>query len=68
MSGGDLNESPVRELLRRFLITFILGVVVYRLGVFVPIPGVDVAVLKAKVEGEFNNMIESATAQPATGK
>lgn len=51
MSGGDLNESPVRELLRRFLITFILGVVVYRLGVFIPIPGVDVAVLKAKVEG-----------------
>jgi preprotein translocase subunit SecY len=51
MSGGDLNESPVRELLRRFLITFILGVVVYRLGVFVPIPGVDVSVLKAKVEG-----------------
>lgn len=51
MSGGDLNESPVRELLRRFLITFILGVVVYRLGVFVPIPGVDVAVLKAKVAG-----------------
>ena len=51
MSGGDLNDNPVRELLRRFLITFILGVVVYRLGVFVPIPGVDVAVLKAKVAG-----------------
>ena len=47
----DPSESPVRELLRRFLVTFILGVVVYRLGVFITIPGVDPSVLKAKVAG-----------------
>jgi preprotein translocase subunit SecY len=46
---GDLGENPVRELARRFLITFLLGVVIYRLGVFVPIPGVDVVALRAKV-------------------
>ena len=42
---GDLGENPVRELARRFLVTFLLGVVIYRLGVFVPIPGVDVIVV-----------------------
>ena len=47
----DPSESPVRELLRRFLVTFILGVVVYRLGIFITIPGVDPSVLKAKVAG-----------------
>ncbi|HEX3133692.1 MAG TPA: preprotein translocase subunit SecY [Planctomycetota bacterium] len=47
----DPSESPVRELVRRFLITLLLGVVVYRLGVFIPIPGVDASVLKAKVSG-----------------
>jgi preprotein translocase subunit SecY len=47
----DPSESPVRELVRRFLITLLLGVVVYRLGVFIPIPGVDASVLKAKVAG-----------------
>lgn len=53
----DPSESPVRELLRRFLVTFILGVVVYRLGVIITIPGVDPSVLQAKVgaagEGDF---------------
>lgn len=47
----DPSESPVRELVRRFLITLFLGVVIYRLGVFIPIPGVDASVLKAKVAG-----------------
>lgn len=53
----DPSESPVRELLRRFLVTFILGVVVYRLGVIITIPGVDPSVLQAKVgaagDGDF---------------
>jgi preprotein translocase subunit SecY len=47
----DLSGNPVKELLRRFFITFLLGVVVYRLGVFIAIPGVDASVLKAKVTG-----------------
>jgi preprotein translocase subunit SecY len=51
MAQQDLVESPVKELVRRFLITFLLGVVVYRLGVFVPIPGVDAAALKAIITG-----------------
>jgi preprotein translocase subunit SecY len=51
MAQQDLVESPVKELVRRFLITFVLGVVVYRLGVFVPIPGVNADALKAIVTG-----------------
>ncbi|MBA2482369.1 MAG: preprotein translocase subunit SecY [Planctomycetes bacterium] len=52
MADKDLSESPVRELTRRFLITFLLGVVVYRLGVFVPIPGIDAKALASLVEGK----------------
>ncbi len=47
----DLSGNPVKELARRFFITFLLGVVVYRLGVFIAIPGVDASVLRAKVSG-----------------
>ncbi|MCK6487504.1 MAG: preprotein translocase subunit SecY [Planctomycetes bacterium] len=52
MADKDISENPVRELARRFLITFLLGVVVYRIGVFVPIPGVNADVLKSIVSGE----------------
>lgn len=51
MAERDLAENPVRELLRRFFITFLLGVVVYRLGVYIPIPGVDAEALSALVKG-----------------
>jgi hypothetical protein len=34
MADRDLAENPVRELIRRFFITFLLGVLVYRLGVY----------------------------------
>jgi len=47
--GGDISTNPVRELIRRFLITFLLGVVVYRLGILVPIPGVDVQALQDRI-------------------
>ena len=53
----DPSESPVRELVRRFLITILLGVVVYRLGVFITIPGVDATVLQAKVAGAAEDSI-----------
>jgi len=48
----DLSSSPARELVRRFLITFLLGIVVYRLGVFVPIPGVEFQALRRIVNPE----------------
>ena len=51
MAERDLAENPVRDLLRRFFITFLLGVLVYRLGVYIPIPGVDAEALKALVQG-----------------
>jgi len=51
MAQQDLVESPVKELVRRFLVTFVLGVVVFRLGTFVPIPGVDAQALKAMITG-----------------
>lgn len=52
MAEQDLTQNPVRELVRRFFITFLLGVVVYRFGIFVPIPGIDVATLQGKVTGQ----------------
>lgn len=52
MADKDISENPVRELARRFLITFLLGVVVYRIGVFVPIPDVNADVLKSIVFGD----------------
>ncbi len=61
MADKDLTESPVKELARRFLITFLLGVVVYRLGTFVPIPGIDANELAKLVEdkGGDNNGLGS---------
>ena len=53
----DPSESPVRELVRRFLITILLGVVVYRLGVFITIPGVDATVLQDKVAGAGDDSV-----------
>ncbi|MEK7414772.1 MAG: preprotein translocase subunit SecY [Planctomycetota bacterium] len=54
MAQQDLIESPVKELLRRFFVTFVLGVVVYRLGAFIPIPGVDAEALKLVFTGTGN--------------
>lgn len=51
MAERDLSSSPARELVRRFLITILLGIVVYRLGVFVPIPGVEFRGLQSLVKG-----------------
>jgi len=51
MADKDLTENPLRELARRFFITFLLGVVIYRIGVYVPIPGVNAEVLKGIVTG-----------------
>lgn len=62
MAQQDLVESPVKELLRRFLITFVLGVVVYRLGTFVPIPGVDAHALKAMITGSGNDALQAMIA------
>jgi len=56
----DPSESPVRELVRRFLITFLLGVVIYRLGVFITIPGVDASVLRDKVAGAGEDSVLSS--------
>ena len=57
MAERDLSTNPVRELLRRFLITFLIGVVVYRLGVVVPIPGVDVLSLKKMFTGSDDSAV-----------
>lgn len=55
MGERDLSSNPVRELVRRFLITILLGVVIYRLGVFVPIPGVEFRGLQSIVSGGSGN-------------
>ncbi len=45
MAADELLGNPVKDLSKRFLITFLLGIVVYRLGVQVPIPDIDVKVM-----------------------
>lgn len=49
MPEDNLVKNPVAELAKRFLFTFIIGVVVYRLGVVVPVPGIDVDALNDMV-------------------
>jgi preprotein translocase subunit SecY len=51
MAEQDIGSNPYRELAWRFFITFLLGVVIYRLGIYIPIPGVSLEALKAMVSG-----------------
>jgi preprotein translocase subunit SecY len=51
MADQDLGSNPTRELLRRFFVTFLLGVIVFRLGSYIPIPGVDAKALQDFVTG-----------------
>ena len=47
MAPGDpIGGNPYQQLLKRFFITFLLGVVAYRLGVIIPAPGIDSTALK----------------------
>lgn len=59
MADRDLGTNPVRELLRRFFITFLLGVVIYRLGVLVPIPGVQFQGLHHLVTGDSDDPLQA---------
>lgn len=47
MAPGDpIGGNPYGQLLKRFFITFFLGVIIYRFGVMIPTPGVDVLTLR----------------------
>ncbi|MFW5882217.1 MAG: preprotein translocase subunit SecY [Planctomycetota bacterium] len=50
MPEQDLSGSPVAELGKRFFITFLLAIVVYRLGAVVPVPGVSSGALTGFLE------------------
>ena len=57
MADSAVGGNPVGELMKKFGITLLLGVVIYRLGVFVPVPGIDVRALQARIReggGEGN--------------
>jgi len=51
MVDPEATSNPYRELAKRFFITFLLAVVVYRIGIVVPVPGIDVAELQDKIQG-----------------
>lgn len=51
MPGPEIGANPYRELAWRFLITFLLGVVVYRFGIVVPVPDLDLKAVKEAVLG-----------------
>ncbi len=55
MADTELSQSPAKELFKRFLITFLIGVVIYRIGVYLPIPGIDVDAL--------SNLVKDKTGQ-----
>lgn len=62
-AGEQIGGNPVGELAKRFLFTFLLGVVVYRLGIVVPIPGVNIDALQAIVgnnEGALGAILQYA--------
>lgn len=64
MPDNTLVKNPVAELAKRFLFTFFIGVVVYRLGVVVPVPGINVDAINDLVtkggDGAFNKIISYA--------
>ena len=55
-NSDGLSKNPYSELARRFFITFFIGVVVYRLGVFVPVPGIDYQELKALIDSSSDSL------------
>ena len=63
MADQDLGANPTRELLRRFLVTFVLGVIVYRLGCYVHIPGVNGATMEQLVAGTGDGSAVAAILQ-----
>jgi preprotein translocase subunit SecY len=50
MNDQQLIGNPIRDLSKRFLITFVLGILIYRLGSFVPVPGINAIALEAIVK------------------
>ncbi|NRA40496.1 MAG: preprotein translocase subunit SecY [Planctomycetes bacterium] len=64
MPEDNLVKNPVGELAKRFLFTFVMGVVVYRLGVVVPVPGVNVHALQEMINnagtGALDKMLQYA--------
>lgn len=53
MPGDDKPVSnPYKELARRFVLTVLLGILLYRFGVFIPIPGVNVQALADLIKGD----------------
>ena len=55
MANGLGNVGKVPELKKRLLMTFLL-LAVYRIGVFVPVPGVDVKVLQQLLEQQAGTL------------
>ncbi|MDA3959554.1 MAG: preprotein translocase subunit SecY [Planctomycetota bacterium] len=52
MADPEIGGNPYQQLLKRFAITLLLGVVVYRLGAWVPVPGINVDVLRDRISGD----------------
>lgn len=46
MSDADIGINPYRDLAKRFFITFVLGVMVYRFGAIVPVPGLNLGAVQ----------------------
>ena len=51
MADSDVGGNPYQQLVKRLLITLLLGVVVYRFGVWVPVPGINVDALQERITG-----------------
>lgn len=51
MADPEIGGNPYRQLLKRFGFTLMLGVLVYRFGARVPVPGINVDALRDRISG-----------------
>jgi preprotein translocase subunit SecY len=63
-------SNPIKDIAKRFGITFLLGVIIYRLGIYVPVPGIDLGALTSHLKDssifQFANMFNGGALDNAS--
>ena len=70
MAEPEQVSNPIKDIAKRFGITFLLGVIIYRLGIYVPVPGIDLGALTNHLKGnslfQFANMFNGGALDNAS--
>lgn len=70
MAEPEQVSNPIKDIAKRFGITFLLGVIIYRLGIYVPVPGIDLSALTNHLKGnslfQFANMFNGGALDNAS--